>query len=120
MAMGSPISPVLCNLFMEDLETRAISSFTHKPEVFFRYIDDIFFVWPELECSISEFHVHLNNQDSNIQFTMELENNGKFHFLDVLVSRVTGRLVTEVYRKATNSDLYLQYDSCNPKSVKMV
>jgi hypothetical protein len=109
MVMGSPLSPVICNLFREDLETRALSSFTPKPEVFFRYIDDIFFVWlSEFECSISEFHVHLNNQDCNSQFTMEMENNGKIPFLDVLVSRGTGRLVTEVYRKATNSDLYLQ------------
>jgi hypothetical protein len=102
MAIGSSPSPVFCNLFMEDLETRAISSFTHKPEVFFRYIDDIFFIWPEFECSISEFHVHLNNQDRNIKFTVELENNGKIPFLDVIVSRGTGRLVTEVYRIHTN------------------
>jgi hypothetical protein len=118
MAMGSPLSPVLCNLFLEDLEERAISSFRFKPEVFVRNMDDIFFVWPQGECIISEFHTHLNNQDNNIKFTLELEDNEKIPFLDVLVSRATGRLVTEVYRKPTNSDLYLQYDSCHPKSVK--
>jgi hypothetical protein len=53
MAIGSPLSPVLCNLFLEDLEERAISSFRSKPEVFVRYMDDIFFVWPHGECNIS-------------------------------------------------------------------
>jgi hypothetical protein len=118
MAMGSPLSSVLCNLFLEDLEEWAISSFRSKPEVFVRYMDDIFFVWQQGECNISGFHTHLNDQDSNIRFTIELEDNGKIPFLDVLLSRATGCLATEVYKKPTNSDLYLQYDSCHPKSAK--
>jgi hypothetical protein len=47
MAMGSPLSPVLCNLYVEDLELKALSSFTPKPSLFMRYVDDIFIVWPE-------------------------------------------------------------------------
>jgi hypothetical protein len=64
---------------MEDLETKAFSSFTHKPEVFFRYIDDIFFEWPEFECSTLEFYVHLNNHKIAI-FSSLLKNNGKNSF----------------------------------------
>jgi hypothetical protein len=116
--MGSPLSSVLCNLFLEDLENRAISSFATKPEVFVRYIDDIFFVWPQTECDISEFRAHLNSQDNSFELTVELEKDGKISFLDILVSRAAGCIATEVYRKPTNSDLYLQYNSCHPKSVK--
>jgi hypothetical protein len=102
--MGSPLSPVLCNLFLEYLESLAISSFTMaKPVVFARYMDDICFVWPQRECEIKLFHEHLNKQEERIQFTIKLENEGKIPFLDVLISRKKGRLVTEVYRKPTNS-----------------
>jgi hypothetical protein len=74
---------------MEDLENRAISSFTTNPEIFIRYIDDIFFVWPHSECDISEFYdAHLNIQDNSTEFTVELEKDGKIPFLDVLVSRM--------------------------------
>ena len=29
--MGSPVSPIVCNLFMEDLERRAIDTAPHPP-----------------------------------------------------------------------------------------
>ena len=38
--------------------------------------------------------------------------------MDVLVTRRDQKLDTEVYRKATDSGLYLQYDSNHPKAVK--
>jgi hypothetical protein len=47
--MGSPLPLVLCHLFLEDLENRAISPFSTKPEVFVIYFNDIFFVWPQTE-----------------------------------------------------------------------
>jgi len=118
MAMGSPLSPVLCNIYLEHLENRAINSFITKPILFCRYVDDIFFVWPEGVCSIEEFHTHLNAQSTDIKFTIEKEVNGTIPFLDVLVKRNNHKLETEVYRKATDSGLYLQYDSNHPKAVK--
>jgi hypothetical protein len=36
MAMGSPLSPVLCNIFMEELEEKAILSYKTKPLVWKR------------------------------------------------------------------------------------
>jgi hypothetical protein len=47
----------------------------------FRYIDDIFFVWPQIECDISKFHAHLNSQNNSIEFTNELEKMVKYHFM---------------------------------------
>ena len=39
-AMGSPISPIIANLFLEDLETKALSSSPHPPSMWKRYVDD--------------------------------------------------------------------------------
>jgi retron-type reverse transcriptase len=43
-AMGSPLSPVIANFFMEDFEKKAIEQATHKPVCWFRYVDDTFII----------------------------------------------------------------------------
>jgi hypothetical protein len=109
MAMGKPLSPVLCNTYLEYLENQAINRFTTKPIIFFRYVDDNFFVWPENVCSIEDSHTHLNAQSTDIKFTIEKEVNGTIPFLDVLVKRNNHKLETEVYKKKPQ----IQVSTCN-------
>jgi hypothetical protein len=45
-AMGSSLSPVIVNFYMEDFEERALDLVPHKPLCWFRYMDDIFVIWP--------------------------------------------------------------------------
>nr|CAH7743508.1 unnamed protein product [Callosobruchus chinensis] len=105
--MGSPLSPVIANFYMEHFEKKAISSAEHKPSVWYRYVDDTFVVWKRGEEKLKLFLEHLNSQHPNIKFTMELEENNQLAFLDVLVMRQQGRLNHKVYRKPTHTDRYL-------------
>ena len=41
LAMGSPVSPPVANLFMADLESKALRSFSGAPSVWYRYVDDV-------------------------------------------------------------------------------
>ena len=40
--MGSPLSPIVANIFMDAFEGTAIESAQLKPKVWFRYMDDTF------------------------------------------------------------------------------
>ena len=57
----------------------------------------------------------LNGFHQNIQFTYELETNNKLAFLNVFLIR---NKETAVYRKPTNSDIYLNWKLFSPSSWK--
>ena len=42
VAMGSPLSPVIANIYMEHFEIKAINSFPLTLDEWKRYVDDIF------------------------------------------------------------------------------
>ena len=50
---------------------------------------------------------------------MELEKDGKLPFLDILISKNTNYLGTSVYRKPTNTNVYLKEHSYHPESIKL-
>ena len=87
VAMGSPLGPILANIFMSHLEKIALHEFHgSKPIYYKRYVDDTFLIFSNEQDSISFFE-HMNCEHSNISFTVETENDGCLPFLDVLVSR---------------------------------
>ena len=115
--MGSPVSAVIANLYMESFEEQAITTSSYKPTIWKRYVDDTYTILDR--GNVDDFLQHLNNPQPSIRFTMETENNNKLAFLDTAVSREPdGRLTTSVYRKPTHTDQYLAYDSHHPQSVK--
>ena len=109
--MGSPVSPLLANCYMAQFEQEALESSTHKPKVWYRYVDDTFVIWPHGMEKLQMFLEHLNSRHNNIKFTMELEDNGSLPFLDVLLTRTGGKLSHTVYRKPTNTNRYLNASS---------
>ncbi|XP_046387267.1 uncharacterized protein LOC124156652 [Ischnura elegans] len=86
-SMGSPLTPVVANLFMEKFEAEAMDSYSKKPKLWLRYVDDTFVIWPHGEKCLQDYLRHLNAQHPAIKFTMEVEDNNQLPFLDVLVKK---------------------------------
>ena len=78
--MGSPLSPILANLYMEYFEEIALKSTEMVPSLWLRYVDDTFVIWPHGEDTLPDFLKHLNSIRSPIQFTMEKELGGHYLF----------------------------------------
>ena len=55
-----------------------------------------------------------NGCHDNIEFTYEIENDGKLPFLDVLVIRKDYEVETTVYCKSTSNDIHLHWQSFPP------
>ena len=84
-AMGSPVSVVVANLMMEDIEERALFTFHSPPRFWKRYVDDTCTaLHPDL---IEPFHSHLNSIEPCVQFTVEKESDGRLAFLDIQLVR---------------------------------
>ena len=109
--MGSPVSPVVANVYMEFFEHRALTSTGNPARLWRRYVDDTFVILQQSQKE--EFLQHINFVDPSILFTTEeAKQDGSLSFLDTLVTpQEEGALTTSVYRKPTHTDLYLQWDS---------
>jgi len=111
--MGSPVSPILANLVMEDIENKAMSEFHHPPKVWKRHVDDTFVVIKREY--LQQFFNFLNSIEPTVQFTKERESYGVLAFLDVKLTRENiGYLDYTVYRKPTHTDRHLNFRSDHP------
>jgi len=108
-AMDSPVSSVVANLIMEDVEKRALETFADPPRLWKRYVDDTFVIIKK--SKLSEFFTHVNTIESFIQLTMEQEKEECLPFLEFLIKRLANRhLLSAAYRKPTHSDRYLNFN----------
>ncbi|XP_078357438.1 uncharacterized protein LOC144642347 [Oculina patagonica] len=117
-AMGSPISPVIADLVMEEIEENAITTAHHPHKWWFRYVDDSHACLKKEH--VNEFHQHLNSINPNIQFTVELEDTTEqgLPFLDTITTRSGTQIEVNVYRKSTHTDRYLDFNSYHPECHK--
>ena len=125
--------PLNLGLYLEETQLYSKLSFNYNidtaeliKDMFLRYIDDGFILWP-LELDINGFIEILNNLDGNIKYTVERgspsSSNGEIieqlNFLDILVIlHISRDIEAEIFYKETNSHCYLDYNSRHPDHIK--
>ena len=70
-AMGSPVSPIVCNIYMEDFKQRALAEANDPPRWWKRYVDDTYTVLKKVQAQV--FIEYLNTFDDDIKWTTEGE-----------------------------------------------
>ena len=118
VCMGNPLGPVIANIFMVELECSLVPTLSDVLPEWIRYVDDTFtFVKKgKLDTVLNA----LNAFHQDIKFTHETEVNGSIPFLDVKIQRnPDGRFTTSVYRKKTNSNIYINWNSHAPRTWKI-
>ena len=108
-SMGLPVSVVVAEILMQHVEECVLATCWQMILLWLCYVDDTFTAVHK--DKIDDFHNHLNEQNTNIQFTKEIEENGKLPFPDSFISRDNNELQTTAYRKPTHTDRLLDKSS---------
>ena len=121
VAMGSPLGPVLADIYMSELEG-IMCEHPLFPKFYRRYVDDTFCIFNSID-EANLFLSYINSLDNSIKFTMETEIDGHLEFLDTIVSRPDGARpgfpIFNSRERETNKGLYFNYESCIPHSYKI-
>ena len=115
MSMGSPLGPTFANYYMADLENHVLSLPGLKPNIYCRYVDDIY--------TDANFELLLKlkktmEDHSVVKFTYELSQNNTLPFLDILTHYDTDRFASSVYVKPTDAGICLNGNSECPDRYK--
>ena len=76
--MGSPVSLVVAEIAMQNIEEQALATYSETLPLWLRYVDDT--ITAVHKNKILEFHENLNKQNTSIQFTKEIDENGNIPF----------------------------------------
>jgi len=101
--MGSPLSPILVDMILQDIKETALSRLSTTLPVYVRYVDDILLATPNnLLDKIAET---FNSFHDRLKFTMEVGTDGRINFLDVTVIIENNAIMFDHYKKPTNSTI---------------
>ena len=88
------------------------------PLYYRRYVDDTFCVFNSHDEALN-FCTFINTIHPNIEFTMEVENAGQIQFLDTVIVKGDRFFQIDVFRKQTDTGMYLNWASLVPIGYKI-
>ncbi|XP_071580938.1 uncharacterized protein [Temnothorax nylanderi] len=110
--MGSPLSPTVADIVMEDLEERVLGALDIHLSFYKRYVDDIIMKIPK--DNVQDVLDHFNSYHDRLKFTIEYENNGRLSFLDLMLIVRGDTIITDWFHKETFSGRLLSFLSNHP------
>ena len=116
VAMGSPLGPLMANVFMCHLEDK-LARDGMIPSLYKRYVDDTLARMPN-NVAAAEFLTTLNGLHPSLKFTMEVPSDNMIPFIGIEIIKNGTELETRVYRKPTNTGLLLHFQSHVDKRYK--
>ena len=111
-AIGTKFAPPYSILFMAELEEEILQKAEFKPYLWWRYIDDVFFLWQHGEEKLKSFIDSINKMHPTIKFTTDWSK-ASINFLDIIVSIAEGVIEDDLYVKPTDSHQYLLSSFCH-------
>lgn len=115
LPMGSSLSGTLAGFVLDDLLDKIFN--TSTPKLLNKYVDDILII--DKEENIKKYFETLNLSHNTLKFTMEMENDQKIPFLDLLLIRNNDKIFYDWYKKPISSGRILNWFSNHPLKMKI-
>ena len=114
---GTTIGTKFACIFMDKFERNYLKTQILQPFVWFRYIDDVFFIWTHGKEELENLMKESNSFSDHIKFMFE---SGKenINYLNVKINLHNSHVVIKMYVKPTDRHQYLDYSSSHPKHIK--
>jgi hypothetical protein len=109
LAMGAPTSSIFSEVFIQHLEHTQLVNILAKCNIitYHTYVDDILIVYNNDNTNIEQILSKFNDLHPNIHFTIEMEAENRFNFLDIAIHRMQRKLQFSIYRKPTATDIMI-------------
>jgi hypothetical protein len=93
IAMGSPISGTLAEIYLQTIEERYIKHWIENRDMVYykRYVDDIFIIYNTNKTNERTIRNNMNSIDEHIEFKMTEEIDESINFLDMTINSLVTR-----------------------------
>ena len=118
LPMGNSVSGIMAAVYMDAIEERSLSSI--NVALYKRYVDDIFCLTTHEEEAKAIFRF-MNSQDANIEFDLELPQQGSLALLDFSLSFHGDNPAPSFsfYKKAARKPIFVHSESAMPLAAKL-
>jgi len=120
-AMGKSYAPGLADLYLKEFDEKATNGYKIKPLFYYRFLDDIHFIWIGTTEELQEFETYLNSLISGIKITLNYSYES-VDFLDTTIYKTPDpssddhdTLCTRVFFKQTDTHQLLHKNSFHPR-----
>ena len=121
VAMGSPISGLMAELFLQHIENNHLNHIMEKQHITFytRYVDDILIIYDSRHITAETILKQVNTIHQDIKFDLTTEEHNQICYLDLKLIRHTDHIEIDIHRKPTATDTTIHYTSNHPHEHKM-
>ena len=116
VAMGSPISGITAEIFLQHFEHSHVTSLLDFKHINFyaRYVDDILIIHDASPTNPDAIAQYSNSIHRNLQLNATLEANDRVNFLYISIIRKGSQLEIDIFHKPTTTDTTISYLSNDP------
>jgi allophanate hydrolase subunit 1 len=121
IAMGSPISGTMAEIYFKYLEATYIKHWLDNKEIVFykRYVDGILIIYDQRKTNEKIILHQINRVDKILQFKISIEENNTIHYLDISIYRNNENFSIGIYRKPTETGMVIHLTSNHPYEQKL-